>query len=952
MKTPQLLPNIVLRDFSVNGSSQYPKFYNLDKLKGINSVPASPTDEFNFSTDSAEFAWAYVNNAPAVGVMNILDIRLVKNGQIYGNNLLTTPVNVSDTSPSWSQTVTIPISETPISVKEKSFGVAVSFRFTADGVDTDTEHISMMAFEPDIASNTTISGLNLEFVLCQSPTFAPPSYPRIMKLFNIKTSFNYSFDQSGMKLEGAANSYGFIKPVGYEHKTEDIGRRYQYMVYDNGKFLGELNDVSEVPSVRTALNSFPGDVKIEVPRNMDSDTEATNNFDIIDDNGVESLVSDRNESMLITDGIVKSFGEDSLIDTNNTVDIHEYYGNYEGFALDDNEPLVFHDMNELETPVGSPEGNVYFSGYISKYKVSYGKESRKTSKLTLLSHSDEYNNIVLERTDSDILTLSGSDQSYWTGLGKQPLHYPARDNSKLAQTFMFSSGKRISTIYLKCRRTSADDILPSQYPVVYVKIIEGNPDSGGAVVGTAFASISKTDPYWQSFSFPADLILRGAQRYSAIIYLFEPMLVGMYASQYPVEFYSTSGYGSGSAYIESSTANSKTAFSDSIWTEQANIDMQMRIAESGGETMVEMLSTDPSEMFKKIIDYGQSKGSQVRYLDNSIMMSNTVVSAKYNLQTLKDALDSAIKYSPTDWYWYVDQSDLTVYLNKRSEEVSHYFTLNKDIESIDFEKTMEDLINEVYFTGGNATADIARPLENKYYPSHADNPANRVSSQIFLPDPYVEYKITADYPDKSCEVILYKYYNGSTAPTSNSGFVESGKLTFRYDEALDPTLTGISICIRTTDQVNMSVASTKVKMVSESNVYRHLVNNTSQSSFRKALVKKTDHRVTNSDSADIIANSFMERSQKPIHVGTAHIIRDAHKEKVYPGQLVGFRNFGNYIDDLKLVVMEVEISRDIIILTLGAFAPKASKRLEDLKRNLQVLEQANNPDAPTTTGGV
>ena len=66
--------------------------------------------------------------------------------------------------------------------------------------------------------------------------------------------------------------------------------------------------------------------------------------------------------------------------------------------------------------------------------------------------------------------------------------------------------------------------------------------------------------------------------------------------------------------------------------------------------------------------------------------------------------------------------------------------------------------------------------------------------------------------------------------------------------------------------------------------------------------------------------------------------------------LAGFRGFGNYIDELKLVIMEVELSRDIMTLSLGAIMPKTSKRLEDLKRNLQMLERANRPVAPTNIG--
>ena len=848
----------------------------------------------------------------------------------------------------YEKKIHINISETVETVKSNSFGIAVAFRSVSDGVTTNSEHIVMSMFKSSLPNDAVVNGIDLYLYATQGSTFYPPSYPFIGRLFNAKMSVTYNFDSDGMNLFGLGEGRGFFKAAGYGHKTEELERRYQYMVYSKGQFLGELNDVAETPTIRTALNSFPSDVKIDVPRNADSDYLETDVLEIVDDGEPEPLVTERSETIDTTGDTVKSFGTGTIIDVNNNVDIYEYYGNYEGFVLDDGEPLLFDDLNEMEVPIGSPEGSVYFSGYISKYDVTYGKDARKTSKLTMLSHTDEYNNILLEKTDEDFVTISGSDSSLFAGLGREPSYYPATDNSAVGQSFIFSGKKTLSVVYVKVKRLGASDMLPAQYPVVTMRLVLGNPADGGATLATVSTSIVQNTPYWQAFALPSDITLNASQRYS-LIFTTELFLTGQYSAVYPVQFYSDTTYADGVAYYETITRNWKSEAP--VWNTATGYDMQIRLATRGGQTLVPMYSKDPSTMFKDIIDFGRNRGSMVKYLENSIEMSGTVVSAKFNMQSLKEAIDAAISYSPTDWYWYIDQSDLTLYLNQRSEDVSHIFTLGKDIEELKIEKSMEDLVNEVYFTGGNATAVVTTPFENKTYQGGTTS-TSHVASQKFMPEPYIDYKVYADYDNKSCIVAVYEYYNNATTPSNSPTFVESGKLTYRYDAALNPTLTQICVVARASDSSVVAPDSMGIRMVSDSNVYRHLVNNDSQSAYRKAMVKKTDARVTNSVSADIIANAEMERNPAPIHAATLSVIRNEHLERVHPGQLVGFRGFGNFIDDLQLVVMEVELKRDIMTLSLGAFAPKTSKRLEDLKRNLQILEQANNPDAPTTSGGV
>ncbi len=52
------------------------------------------------------------------------------------------------------------------------------------------------------------------------------------------------------------------------------------------------------------------------------------------------------------------------------------------------------------------------------------------------------------------------------------------------------------------------------------------------------------------------------------------------------------------------------------------------------------------------------------------------------------------------------------------------------------------------------------------------------------------------------------------------------------------------------------------------------------------------------------------------------------------------------IDDLELQVVGLTYNIDTVEVDLDRLLPPTTKRIEDIKRNLDVLEQLNNPDAP------
>ncbi len=130
-------------------------------------------------------------------------------------------------------------------------------------------------------------------------------------------------------------------------------------------------------------------------------------------------------------------------------------------------------------------------------------------------------------------------------------------------------------------------------------------------------------------------------------------------------------------------------------------------------------------------------------------------------------------------------------------------------------------------------------------------------------------------------------------------------------------------------------------------LFRKTTDQASQLAWRRGLTKISDNRVTDTNTADILSQSEINRNKDPQYAATMTLLDRVYIiENVKLGQLIGFANAGNFIDDLFLQVAERKYSPDKLGLTLNKLPPEVSKRVEDIKRNLEVLEAQNNPNTP------
>lgn len=117
---------------------------------------------------------------------------------------------------------------------------------------------------------------------------------------------------------------------------------------------------------------------------------------------------------------------------------------------------------------------------------------------------------------------------------------------------------------------------------------------------------------------------------------------------------------------------------------------------------------------------------------------------------------------------------------------------------------------------------------------------------------------------------------------------------------------------------------------------------------RRRLSNTSDNRVTVLQSAEIIAENTIGNANKLLYRTTVTILTDVYDiETINIGDMVGFRNFDNYVDGLTMQVVGRSYTPDAVTLQLESMPVSVNKRLEDIRRNLAVTENQNVPNSPS-----
>lgn len=117
---------------------------------------------------------------------------------------------------------------------------------------------------------------------------------------------------------------------------------------------------------------------------------------------------------------------------------------------------------------------------------------------------------------------------------------------------------------------------------------------------------------------------------------------------------------------------------------------------------------------------------------------------------------------------------------------------------------------------------------------------------------------------------------------------------------------------------------------------------------RRGLKRISDNRVTLAASAEILSEGEIDDNINVQYRSTVTILDKTYDiESIKVGDVVAFRNFGTYVDEVTMQIAALSYTPEAITLQLDTLPDNTNKRLEDLRRNLKLQENETVPTAPS-----
>ncbi len=744
--------------------------------------------------------------------------QLIKAGTQAGTNkgAATTGVPYGETktwggsSDLWGNTLT------PADVMDATFGVAFELGLSASGASR-SYLIKGTDFGFVVPSDAVITGV--EFRLTWT-TFPGGGGTTGASIDGYEMRLTYTFNP---KARGIGDSLALAYVRGIEPVERD--KQFRFIVTDAQRnYIGDITKhVISEPSFKQAINTLHSNMQLELAQNEQTTDTTVDGW--VDDTN-DPIVDENGEQILFDLAAAVGLGPGSNVEVNNELDVKAYYGAMHEWVDESGEPIITDDGELILFEDGAPMGRSIFTGYFSQWELLFGDGENVS--VNVLSHSKELDNIMLETEDTVAMTHGSGINTYSLGIsGGGPT-----DLERIAQVFRYTgtTGQR-GRIRLKGWPGWGSDI------PIGVSIYTGtNPASPGTLVASSTGFI-EADPDNFRASTYIDLYFDPATFTNGtdyIVYL-DNLGEGKTGGNptYPANFYLTTNDVANSTlyYIGGPDIPS--------WTVQSSYDLWFELYELGGATTRTFNSTDPAQILKYVLDFAALRGARVTYDNDSITPTGTVVSITFKTNTISEAIAAILKTAPADWFYYYDYGTNMVHFHPRPTEVSHYYTRGRDVVKLKIKRTIEKLINDVYFTGG-----------------------------------------------------------GSPTP----------------------------LFIRKTDQGRIN-------------------------EWRRALAKLSDNRVTVQSTAEILSQAEIDQYSDALYGGEMMVVRieDFRIEDVTIGELSGYINFGALVDALAMQNMSLTYHPDYLDIVLDVLTPAIPKRIEDIKRNLELEAHQNDPTSPTIT---
>lgn len=325
-------------------------------------------------------------------------------------------------------------------------------------------------------------------------------------------------------------------------------------------------------------------------------------------------------------------------------------------------------------------GTEVFDGIITTWRSD---ETAQTIELTVQSNGVQLDNYLIATPPGTLLVsqeLNGG--SGWTVRTAPPdalFNYAL----VLGQTFTVPSNTTVSKFELWVWKQSGY----AGTPMARLTLQYGTPDNPGSVISTVKRTITSSSTSWVAFSLPESVQLLTATTYS----------ITLTVEDIPATAFIAWGFKPSNPYANGAVYQYLYATG---WTTTTD-DFQFRIYSGNNNIGRAFPSQDPSAILRSLISAYSDSGGLITYDSTSIDDTNSIVQYTFKANTVFDGVRKVVELAPANWYWYVDPGTNLLHFHRIGTNPDHTFTVGEHIMNLNIARTLDDVTNLTYFTGGD-----------------------------------------------------------------------------------------------------------------------------------------------------------------------------------------------------------------------------------------------------------
>lgn len=466
--------------------------------------------------------------------------------------------------------------------------------------------------------------------------------------------FQATYSSSGNDFTIAVD---FVRITVYWHYSVDVSpadvpKRYLHKVFNDGVYMGNLQNVTTPFGYSLDINSVGSSLTIDV--GISADTANLPGSRLVTEAG-DPITTEAGE-YIYTDG------QPPIISV--------------GTALD---PTIIQNGNRIEIWEYSyyhPNGKLMFSGIVNRIGAGFGDGAANKISLLLLSYGADLDDYIARGAPfAYTQDVSQGQNGLYTLITQDP---KGAGWQRYGQTWQPGAG---------VNNLGAVDVGLNGNCDVTLTAYSG---INGSIIGSVTQTINTNGLYQViRFAFSSLLPVVSGSQY------FFTLSVGA-GQQCYVHYNAGNMYANGSMYSSSYSGGS----GGGGYTEMAGYDLNFGTFYGVNTTTATYTLKDPTtEMIAPILDDYQLRGGRITRVSGSIQSTGLALTATFNTETILDALKKCLSLAPSGFYFYVDLGTGILYFKNTPTTATYKLIKGRHLNKIDLVMSIENVKNDVLFSG-------------------------------------------------------------------------------------------------------------------------------------------------------------------------------------------------------------------------------------------------------------